>query len=125
MRAVVEKAAIPKLMAAFATFMKVKVVRSIKGIQAIQNILASMRVDDIEKDYKTKSMRCIYQFFEILGDTIARAGSEKTGDLIPECWKQDLVASAVTWREVLTCVVSMLHYGHKLDTIVSEILYPR
>ncbi|SRR5260221_14303544 len=112
-------------MAAFATFMKVMVVRSIEGIQAIQNILASMRVDDIEKDYKTKSMRCIYQLFEILGDTIARAGCEKTGDLIPECWKQDLVASAVTWREVLTCVVSMLHYGHKLDTIVSEILYPR
>ena len=125
MRAVVEKATIPKLMAAFATFMKVMVVRSIEGIQAIQNILASMRVDDIEKDYKTKSMRCIYQLFEILGDTIARAGCEKTGDLIPECWKQDLVASAVTWREVLTCVVSMLHYGHKLDTIVSEILYPR
>lgn len=98
MRTVVEKATIPKLMAALATFMKVKVVRSIKGIQAIQNILASMRVDDIEKNYKTKSMRCIYELFEILGDTKARAGSEKIGDLIPECWKQDLVASAVTWR---------------------------
>ena len=99
MRAVVEKATIPKLMAAFAAFMKVMVVRPIKGIQAIQNILASMRVDHIQKNYKTKSMRCIYQFLEILGDTIARAGSEKTGNLIPECWKQDLVASAVTWRE--------------------------
>jgi hypothetical protein len=84
-RAVVKKAAIPELMAALATFMKVKVVRPIKEIQAIQNILASMRVDDIEKNYKTKSMRCIYQLFEILGDTIARAGSEKTGNLIPEC----------------------------------------
>lgn len=125
MRTVVEKATIPKLMAAFATFMKVMVVRPIKEIQAIQNILASMRVDDIEKNYKSKSMRCVYQLFEILRDTIARAGSEKIGNLIPECWKQDLVASAVTWREVLTCVVSMLHYGHKLDAIVSEILYPR
>ena len=37
---------------------------------------------------------------------------------------RSLVASAVTWREVLTCVVSVLHYGHKLDAIVSEILYP-
>ena len=87
MRAVVEKATIPKLMAAFATFMKVMVVRPIKEIQAIQNILASMRVDDIEKNYKPKSMRCVYQLFEILRDTIARAGSEKIGNLIPECWQ--------------------------------------
>ena len=85
MRAVVEKATIPKLVAAFATFMKVKVVRPIKEIQAIQDILASMRVDDIEKNYKSKSMCCVYQLFEILGDTIARAGSKKTGNLISEC----------------------------------------
>lgn len=83
-----------------------------------------MRVDDIQKNYKTKPVRCVYQLFEVLGEAIARAGSEKIGNLISECWKQDVVASVVTWRKVLTCIVSMLHYGHKLDAIVSESLYP-
>jgi hypothetical protein len=84
-RAVVEKATIPKLVAAFATFMEVKVIRPIKEIQAIQDILASMRVHDIEKNYKPKSMCRVYKLFEILRETKARAGSEKVGNLIPEC----------------------------------------
>ena len=83
-----------------------------------------MRVDNIQKNYKTESMRCVYQLFEVLWDAIARAGSEKVGNLISECWKRGLVASVVTWKKVLTCIVSMLHYGHKLDAIVSESLYP-
>jgi len=49
-----------------------------------------VRVDDIKKHHKTKTMCCVYQFFEILREAIARAGSEKVGDLISECWKQDL-----------------------------------
>ena len=44
-----------------------------------------MRVDNIQKNYKTESMRCVYQLFEVLGGAIARAGSEKVGNLISEC----------------------------------------
>jgi hypothetical protein len=111
-------------MTPFAAFMEITMVCPVKEIQAIQNVLASVRVDNIKEDYKTKTMCRVYELFEILRDTIARAGSEKVGNLISECWKQVVIASAVTWRKILTCVISMLHYGHKLDAIVSEILYP-
>ena len=47
-------------MTAFGTFMKVEVVGPVKEIQAIQNIFASMRVDDIKQNYKTESMGCVY-----------------------------------------------------------------
>jgi hypothetical protein len=72
-------------MATFATFVEVLVVRPVKEIQTIQNVLASMRVDDIKKHHKTESMCCVYQFLEILRDAIARAGSEKVGNLITKC----------------------------------------
>jgi hypothetical protein len=72
-------------MTAFTTLVKVLVVTTVKEIQAIENVFASMGVDNIQKNHKTKTMGCVYQFFEILGDTIARTGSEKAGNLVSEC----------------------------------------
>ena len=112
-------------MTAFTTFVKVQVVAAVEEIQAIEDIFAGMGVDNIQKNYKSKSMGCVYQLLEILRETIARAGSEKAGNLISKCWRQDEIASEIKWKKVLTSVVSMLHYCHKLDAVVSESLYPR
>jgi hypothetical protein len=111
-------------MTTFTAFVKVQMVTAIKEIQAIENVFAGMGVDNIQKNYKTKSMGCVYQLFEFLRETIARAGSEKAGNLISKCWKQDEIASEIKWK-VLTGVVSVLHYCHKLDAVVSKSLYPR
>jgi len=40
-------------MAAFGTFMEVEMVGPVKEIQAVQDVLASVRVDNIEKNRKT------------------------------------------------------------------------
>ena len=71
-------------MTAFATFVKVQVVTSVEEIQAIENVFARMGVDDIQKNYKAKTMGCVYQFFEIFRDAITRTGSEKVCNLITE-----------------------------------------
>jgi hypothetical protein len=83
-RAVVEQATVPKLMTAFSTFVKVQVVTTVEEIQAIENVFAGMGVDNIQKNYKTKTMGCVYQFFEIFREAITRTGSEKVGNLISE-----------------------------------------
>ena len=111
-------------MTAFTTFVKVHMVTAVKEIQAIENVFAGMGVDNIQKNHKTKSMGCVNKLFEILRETITRAGSEKAGNLISKCWKQDEIASEIKCK-VLTGVVSMLHYCHKLDAVVSKSLYPR
>ena len=82
--------------------MKVQVVTTIEEIQAIENVFAGMGVDNIQKNNKAKTMGCVYQLFEIFGDAITRTGSEKVGNLISECWKQDRVTSAIEWRKVGT-----------------------
>ena len=85
MVSIVEKPAVPQIMTAFATFVKVEVVSPVKEIQAIQNIFASMRVDNIKKNYKSESVCRVYQHLEIFRDAIARTGSEKARNLISEC----------------------------------------
>jgi hypothetical protein len=80
---------------AFTTFVKVQVVATVKEVQAIENVFAGMGVDNIQKDHKTKTMGRVYQLFEFFRETIARTGSKKVGNLIPECWKQDRIASAI------------------------------
>ena len=112
-------------MTAFSTFVKVLVVTTVEEIQAIENVFAGMGVDNIQKNYKAKTMGCVYQLFEIFRDPITGTCSEKAGNLISERWKQDRITSAMRWKTVLTGVVSMLHYCHKLDAVVSEIFYPR
>ena len=111
-------------MTAFSTFVKVQVVTTIEEIQAIENVFAGMGVDHIQKDNKSKTMGCVYQLFEVFRGAITGTGSEKVGNLISERWKQDQITSGIKQRKVLTGVVSMLHYRHKLDAVVSEILYP-
>jgi hypothetical protein len=76
-------------MTAFGTFVKVLVVTTVEEIQAIEDVFAGMGVDNIQKNYKAKTMGRVYQLFEIFRDTITRTGSEKVGNLISECWKQD------------------------------------
>ena len=49
MRAVIEKTAIPELVAALAAFMKVEVVSAVEFVQAVQNVFAGVRVDDVEE----------------------------------------------------------------------------
>jgi hypothetical protein len=82
-------------MTTFTAFVKVQVVTTVEEIQAIENIFAGMGVDNIQKNYKAKTMGCVYQFFEIFREAVTRTGSEKVGNLISERWKEDRVTSAI------------------------------
>jgi len=86
-------------MTAFTTFVKVLVVTTVEEIQAIEDVFAGMGVDNIQKNYKAKTMGRVYQFFEIFRDAITRTGSEKVGNLISECWKQDRITSSDKMEE--------------------------
>jgi hypothetical protein len=71
-------------MTTFGTFVEVMVIGPVKEIQAIQDVFASMGVDDVKEDNQTESMRRVHELFEILWDTIARAGSKEVGNLVSE-----------------------------------------
>ena len=72
-------------MTTFCTFVEIEVVAPVKEIQAVQDVLASVRVYDIKKNRKTQSVGSVYQLFEILWSAIAGACGEKAGNLITKC----------------------------------------
>lgn len=105
MMAVVEEPAVPLIMASPTTCMEILMVRPIKLIQSIEDILGSMTVDDIQQDDKTQAVGGVDKLLQILRRAIAAAGGEEIVDLVAK-----------------TGVVCMLHNSHELDDIVAKIL---
>lgn len=86
MSAVVKESTIPEFVPAFWTVVEVLMITAIELIQSVQNVLRSVGVYDIQKNGEAHSMRCIYELFEVLGGSIARARSKEACHLIAECY---------------------------------------
>ena len=59
MAPIVKETAIPEIVTPLPPLMEVKVVSTVEEIEPIENILASMRMDDIQKHSNTHTMGCI------------------------------------------------------------------
>jgi len=107
MTSVVEQSAVPKLVASLYTLVKVEMVAAIKHVQAVQYIFGCMAVDNIEQDSNTHPMSSIDQFFQVVWGPVATAGRKEAVDLIAKA-----------------CIVCVLHNGHQLNHVVSQVLNP-
>lgn len=105
---VVEKSAIPLIVATLAAAMEVLVIGTIELIETVKNILRGMTVNDIEKNNNTHAVGCVNELLQILRGPISATGSEEIVHLISEAG-----------------IVRMLHDRHQLNHIVAEILDSR
>jgi DNA mismatch repair ATPase MutS len=64
--------------------MEVKMIRAIEEVQTIQDILASMGMDDVEKNSKAHTVRSVDELFQIVRRAVTRRRSEEVCDLIAE-----------------------------------------
>jgi hypothetical protein len=106
--AVVEQPAVPLVMASLASRVEVLMVCTIKLVQAVQNILGGVAVNNVEEDDYAQAVSGIDKLLEIFWGTISAARSEEVVNLVAKAG-----------------VVSVLHDGHELDDIVAEILDTR
>ena len=79
---VVEESTIPELVPTTTTFMEVLVVRAIEEVEPIENVLAGMRVHNVEEDGDAHAVSCIDELSQFLGGTIAGARGEEARDLV-------------------------------------------
>ena len=63
MSAVIKQPAVPEVVVSSPTSMEILVVSSVKAIQTIQDVLASVRVDDVKENAQSHSMGSVNQFF--------------------------------------------------------------
>ena len=61
--AIVEKAAVPEVVASLAAFVEVEMVSAVKLVDTVENILACVRVDNVKEDGDTQTVGCIDKFF--------------------------------------------------------------
>lgn len=62
--------------------MEVEVVSTVKFVDSVQNVLASVGVYDIEENSYPHAMGRVDEFLQILWGTISRTCSEETGNLV-------------------------------------------
>ena len=103
MAPIVKQTAIPLLMPTFRSLVEILMVRPIKMIQPIKDVLGGMAMDDIQQDCDAHAMRCVYELFEIIRETVATRRGKEAIDLVSEA-----------------SVVCMFHDCHQLDDIVSQ-----
>ena len=106
--AVVEQPRVPQLVTTLSTLVEVEVVATVKLVQPVQNVLASVRVNDIEQDGDAHSVRGVDQLLQLLGGSISAGSREERSDLVAE-----------------RCIVCVLLDRHQLDDVVSEPLDSR
>ncbi len=63
MRAVIKQPAVPEVVVSSPTSMEILVVGSVKEIQTIQDVFASVRVDHVKENAQSHSMGSVNQFF--------------------------------------------------------------
>ena len=84
---VVEQSAVPKLVVPSRSTVEVEVISSVEHIKAVKDVLASVRVNDIEQDNYTHAVGCVDEFFQFFGGAVARTCGKETGDLVSKGWK--------------------------------------
>lgn len=61
-------------------------VSAIELVDAVEDVLARMRVHDVEENGETHSVRGVDEFFELFWGAIAGARSKETRNLVPESY---------------------------------------
>jgi len=102
MVAIVEKSAVPLIVSALAATMEVMVIGTIKLVDAIEHVLGSVAVNNIEEHGNSEAVSGINELLEVLGSTISTASSEEVVDLIAKAG-----------------IVRMFHHSHQLNHIVT------
>ena len=100
--AVVEDTAVPQLVSASRTFVKVEMVAVVKHLEPVEYVLAGVAVYHIQFHNETHAVRSINQLFQVVWMPVSRACGEEAVDLISEAG-----------------VVRMFHDGHQLNGVVS------
>jgi hypothetical protein len=88
-------------MVALSSTVEVLVISAIKIIKSVENVLRSVAMHDIEKNYNTHAMSSVNQLLEVLRRSVSTACSKEAVDLIAKA-----------------SIVSMLHDSHELDHVV-------
>jgi len=128
-------------MSAFSTFVEVKMIRTIEIVHSVQDVLACVRVNDVEENCDSETVSDIYELFEIFRVTFKcqkldqRADLERkrSQNLILREKKESqhtLTISTTGCEEVgdlitETSIVSMFLNSHQLNYVVSELLDAR
>ena len=102
---VVEQPTIPEFVTAFGALVEVEVVGVVEHVQPVRHILRRVRVNHVQQDCDTHAVCSVNQLLEFVRSAIATAGGEEAVDLVAE-----------------RSVVGVLHDGHELDDVVSEVL---
>lgn len=105
---IVEKPAVPEIMFAPAATVEVLVIGTVKLVQAVQDVLGGVTVDDIEQHGNAHGVGRVHQLLEVLGRAVSAAGGKEAVHLVTE-----------------TGIVGVLHDGHELDGVVSQALDAR
>lgn len=105
MVAIVEQSAVPELVLSFGTRVEVLVVCAIKLVQAVQDVLGSVTVNNIEKNNESQAVSRVDQLLQVLRRAISAAGGEEVVDLVAEAG-----------------IVGVFHDGHELDGVVTQAL---
>ena len=87
--------------------MKVKVVAAVEHVDSVEDVFACVGVDNVKKDCDSHPVGSIDEFHKLLGCSISARSSKERSDLISE-----------------RSVVGVFLDSHKLDYIVSKLLYP-
>jgi hypothetical protein len=86
-RAVVEEARVPELMAAPAALVEVAMVRAVEKVQAIEHILTRVRMYNVEQYGDSHAVCGVDEFFELIWRAVARARGEEARYLVPKRWR--------------------------------------
>lgn len=71
MVSVVEEATVPEFVSSFPSFVEVKVIGAVELVQPIEDVLAGMRMNDIQEDRYAHAMCGVDEFLQVLGQSIA------------------------------------------------------
>ena len=62
--------------------MEVEVICSVEHIKTVKNVLASVRMNDIEQNHYSHAVGCIDEFFQFFRGAVARTCGKETSDLV-------------------------------------------
>lgn len=79
---VVEQSTVPEFVLTFRPTMEIEVIRSVERIKTIKDVLASVRMNDIEQNGYAHSMGRVDEFFQFLRCAVTRTCGEETGNLV-------------------------------------------
>ena len=71
-------------MTSLSTLVEVEMVATVELVQSVQDVLACVRVNDVEQDGDAHSVRGVDQLLQIFGSSISAGSSEERSDLVAE-----------------------------------------